>query len=81
MFDEQFVDNRPPSRSVCNSNTFLDDVRGELLSGESGNVAEELANDGFNETVVVQVEDVLYNVVSLQEEARLDIDHKSEGNI
>lgn len=75
MFDKKFVDDCPPTRSVCNSDTFLDHVRGELLSGKSGNIAEELANDSLDESVVVQVEHVLNNVVSLHErgKARLDM--------
>lgn len=42
-----------------NTNAFLDDVRAELLDGQSADVANELTNDGVAEPVVVQVEDVL----------------------
>jgi hypothetical protein len=65
LLDEKFVDDRTTTSRVGNSDTLLDDVRRELLSREGRNVAEELTDDRFDETVVVQVEDVLDDVVTL----------------
>lgn len=65
LLDEKFVDDRTTTSRVGDSDTLLDDVRRELLSREGRNVAEELTDDRFDETVVVQVEDVLDDVVTL----------------
>ena len=66
LLDEKLIDDGASTGSVGDSDTLLDNVRRELLSGESRNVSEELANDSLDESVVVQIENVLNNVVTLQ---------------
>lgn len=63
---EELVDNGTSTSGVGDANALLDDVGAELLRREGRDVAEELANDGLDEPVVVEVEDVLNDVVSLQ---------------
>ena len=41
---------------------LLNHIGAELLHGQRANVASELSNNGITETVVVQVEDVLYHL-------------------
>lgn len=62
---EKLIDDGATTGSIGNTNALLDDVRRELLGRESRDVAEELANDGLDEAVVVEVENVLDDVVSL----------------
>jgi hypothetical protein len=67
LLDEEFVDDRSSTSSIGNSDTLLDDVRRELLSREGRNVSKELTDDSLDETVVVQIENVLDDVVTLRE--------------
>jgi hypothetical protein len=66
LLDEELVDDGATTGGISDTDALLDDVRGELLRRESRDVAEELADDSLNEAVVVEVEDVLDDVVSLR---------------
>lgn len=46
-------------------NALLNDVGAELLNREGANVAEELTDDSIAESVVVQVENVLHDIVAI----------------
>lgn len=70
LLDEELVDDRTSTGAVGDSNALLDDVGRELLSRESRDVAEELTDDRLDEAVVVQVENVLDDVVTLQRDRR-----------
>lgn len=62
---EQLVNNSPSSSSIGHTNTLLHNVGTELLGRQGRNVAEELTNNRFDETVVVEIENVLNDVVAL----------------
>jgi hypothetical protein len=66
LLDEEFVDDRSSTSGIGDSDALLDDVRRELLSREGRDVAEELSDDSFDESVVVQIENVLNDVVTLE---------------
>lgn len=78
LLDEKLIDDGASTGSVGDSDTLLDNVRRELLSGESRNVSEELANDSLDESVVVQIENVLNNVVT---ESVLNEGERVVGNL
>ena len=42
---------------------LLNDVGAEFLNREGADIASELTNDRITETVVIQVEDVLHNLM------------------
>lgn len=62
---EELVNDGATSRGIGDADALLDDVGRELLRREGRDVAEELANDGLDEPVVVEVENVLNDVVAL----------------
>lgn len=48
----------------CDTDTFLDNVRTELLDGQGADIALELTDDSGAETTVVEVQDVLDNLIA-----------------
>ncbi len=49
---------------LCDTDTFLDNVRTELLNGQSIDIALELTDDSVAEMTVVEVQDVLDNLIA-----------------
>jgi hypothetical protein len=41
---------------------LLNDIGAELLNRKSADVANELANDGITEPVIIEVEDILHDL-------------------
>jgi hypothetical protein len=43
---------------------LLNDIGAELLNRKSADVANELANDGITEPVIIEVEDILHDLTN-----------------
>ena len=48
----------------AHSKYLLDDIGAELLNGKGADIANELADDSITESVIVEVEDVLHDLMS-----------------
>jgi hypothetical protein len=48
----------------AHSKYLLDNIGAELLNGKCADIANELADDSITESVVVEVEDVLHNLIN-----------------
>jgi len=61
LSDQKFT-----SSMLGNADTLFDDVGTELLDGKSTNVARKLADDRITEAVIVEVQNVLNDVVTVR---------------
>ena len=48
----------------AHSKYLLDNIGAELLNGKGADIANELANDSITESVIVEVEDVLHDLIN-----------------
>ena len=48
----------------AHSKYLLDNIGAELLNGKGADIANELANDSITESVIVEVEYVLHNLLN-----------------
>ena len=61
---QELFDQHLPRAVLCKTDTFLDNVRAELLDGQGADISGELANDSVTETIVVQIENVLNDLMA-----------------
>lgn len=65
MSAEHFIDQNAASVLIGIAQAFLDDIRAELLLGQTGNAPLELVTDFRDELRITEVENVLNNVIAV----------------